>query len=311
MSIGIIKTASFLPSKVNTNAEVCNNVEGLTEEWIIEKTGIKRRYHLGDKFSVSDIAAMVAMKLISQIDIEDLGLIIIASFSQDYMFPPMSAAVHKALNAKKECQIIDINVNCVGLVTGSTIAVERMRSDPNIKYAIVIGVEVLSRYIDKHDKFTAPFFSDGASGVLLGPVAEDKGLINSSFLTESSVYEEVKLERGKYIYQNGKTTWTQAITYWPYTIKQLVHKSGLKLKDIDFFVFHQANKVLIEYIMDKNKIPHNKTFINVQETGNTGAASIGIALHEAMHKKLIVPGDLLILAGVGAGFNYGANLWKM
>lgn len=310
-SVGIVKTASYLPSKINTNAEVCKHVEGLTEDWIIEKTGIKRRFHVHEKDDASFLASMVAISLISQIDIEDLGLIILASFSQDYMFPPMSVAVHKAINAPKTCQIIDINVNCVGLVTGTTMAVERMYNDEKIKYAIVIGVELLSRYIDKKDKFTAPFFSDGASGVLLGRTEGMQGYVDSYFFTDSSVYEEVKLERGKYIYQNGKTTWTQAITHWPYVLKELVKRSHLSLRDIDFFIFHQANKVMIDYIMDKNKIPREKTFTNVQKIGNTGAASIGIAFDEAMKKGLIKEGNLVILSGVGAGFNYGANLWKM
>jgi 3-oxoacyl-[acyl-carrier-protein] synthase-3 len=165
--------------------------------------------------------------------------------------------------------------------------------------------------VDKTDKFTAPFFSDGVSGVLLGRVPCGYGLLNSSFCTDSSVYEDVRLQRKGFIEHNGKVTWTQAITNVPYVMKELVHSSHLSMKDIDFFVFHQANKVLIDYIMDKHRIPREKTYTNVEEIGNTGAASIGIALDEAMKKKLIKKNDLVVLAGVGAGFNFAANLWKM
>jgi 3-oxoacyl-[acyl-carrier-protein] synthase-3 len=179
-----------------------------------------------------------------------------------------------------------------------------------MKYALVIGAEILSTFVDKTDKFTAPFFSDGASGVLLGRVKEC-GLIGSAFCTDSSAYEDVRLKRGGMIEHNGKETWIQAVTNVPYILKKLVQQNDLALKDIDFFIFHQANKVLIEYIMDKHQIPREKTFTNVEEIGNTGAASIGIALDEAMKGGLIRKGELLILAGVGAGFNYGANLWKM
>jgi len=311
--IGILKTAYYLPEKENTNAEVCANVKGLTEDWIIQKTGIKRRYQLRDydSLGVTAITIDVAINLMLKGNYPDVGLVIVSSFSQDYMFPPLSAKVHQALGLSRDCQIMDINVNCVGLVTGTTIAVERMKVDKRIKYALVIGVEALSRYIDKADKFTAPFFSDGASGVLLGRVDEGKGLLHSRFATDSSVYDEVRLERGGYIYQNGKATWTQAITNLPYVLKGLCHDAKIAMKDVDFWIFHQANKVMIDYIMDKHRIPHEKTYTNVEEIGNTGAASIGIALHEAMQKGLIKKNSLLVLAGIGAGFNFGANLWKM
>ena len=308
--IGILKTDSYVPPQLNTNEEVCKNIQGLTEDWIIQKTGIRQRHYAGAATS-NQMAGCVAMRLYERLNPEDIGLIIVASFSQEYIFPPASALVHHWLNAPKNCQILDINTNCTGLITGTTIAVERMRANPKIKFALVIGVEVLSKYVDKTDKFTAPFFSDGASGVLLGRVPEGHGHLNSFFCTDSSAYEDVRLKRGGFIEHNGKATWTQAITHVPYVMKELCHRSHIAMKDVDFFIFHQANKVLIDYIMDKHRIPHEKTYTNVEEIGNTGAASIGIALDEAMRQKLIKSNSLLMLAGVGAGFNFGAHLWQI
>jgi 3-oxoacyl-[acyl-carrier-protein] synthase III len=308
-AIGILDTASYLPNLIQSNEEVCRNIEGLTPEWITKKTGIKER-HIVRRESTSLLAIVVAHDLTDEL-YKNIDLIIVCSFSQDYMFPPLAAEIHKNIDAPKDCQILDINTNCTGLITGTTIAVERMRANPKIKYALVIGVEALSHYVDKTDKFTAPFFSDGASGVLLGHVPEGRGYINSAFCTDSSAYESVRLKRGGFIEHNGKETWTQAITNVPYVMKGVCHNAGIAMKDVDFFIFHQANKVLIDYIMDKHRIPHEKTYINVQEIGNTGAASIGIALDEAMKKGLIKSGMTLMLAGVGAGFNFGANLWKI
>jgi 3-oxoacyl-[acyl-carrier-protein] synthase-3 len=309
MNVGIINTASYLPPKVNTNETVCNHIEGLTQKWIIEKTGIKRRFHVEGPTPASQMACTVAHKLLSKEGVkkEDIGLVVVCTFSHDLMFPPLSALVHRALGLSMDCQIMDINVNCVGLITGTTIAAERMRSDLLIKNAIVIGVEVLSKYVDRSDKFTAPFFSDGASGVLLGRVGDQHGFMTSAFATDSSVYCDVKCVRGGHIYQNGKATWTQAITNIPFILRKVWYN----LDEIDFFIFHQANKVLIEYIMEKMRIPHEKTYTNVEEIGNTGAASIGIALDEATKKGLIKRDSKLCLVGVGAGFNFGANLWRM
>lgn len=308
MNISILNTAHYLASNKNTNEEVCYNIEGLTEDWIIKKTGIRKRYHSLPYESADYMAEEVAKCLVKDMNPADIGLIIVASFSQQYMFPPLSAKIHAKIGASRDCQVIDINVNCVGLVTGTTIAVERMMANDSIKCALVIGAEVLSKYIDIFDKFTAPFFSDGASGVLLGRTSKT-GYIGSAFCTDSSVYEAVRLNRGGVIEHDGIATWTQAITNVPYVMKKLTKCSHFE--DIDFFIFHQANKVLIDYVMDKLKIPHEKTYTNVEKIGNTGAASIGIALDEAMKKGLIKSGDLLMLVGVGAGFNFGANLWKM
>jgi 3-oxoacyl-[acyl-carrier-protein] synthase-3 len=311
INIGILNTASYVPININTNAEVCRNVPDITEEWIMNKLGIKQRWYVGDDETASSMSIDIAKQLVANIDISELGLIIIASFSQDYVFPPMSAKIHQALGAPKNCQVIDVNGVCTGLITASTLAIDTMRGNPNIKYAIVIGVEILSRFTDKTDKFTAPFFSDGASGILLGKVDDGYGYVNSFFCTDSTYYEDTRLKRGGLIEHEGHKTWTMAVTNMPYSIKELLKLENLKMDDIDFFIFHQANRVLLEYVLDKNKIPKEKTYINVDDIGNTGAASIGIALDEAIYQELIKSGDKVVLAGVGAGFNFGASLWIM
>jgi 3-oxoacyl-[acyl-carrier-protein] synthase-3 len=270
----------------------------------------------------------LANKLIydNNLNSSEIGLIIVASFSQDYLFPPMSAKIHAAIKANKDCQIMDINTNCVGLVTATTIAVERMNFNKNIKYSIIIGVEVLSAFTNTQDQDTAIYFSDGAAGLLLGKVESGSGYINSKFATDSSTYESVRLRGGGSIYpackpieefnagyieQNGLATWKQAITNLPYVLKEVVKEAEITLEDVDFFIFHQANGFLIDYILGKLKIPRHKTYTNVEEIGNTGSASIGIALSEAFSKGLIKKNDLIMLAGVGAGFNFGASLWKI
>lgn len=114
-----------------------------------------------------------------------------------------------------------------------------------------------------------------------------------------------------YAEQNGLATWKQAVTNFPVVIQKLLDKENLKMDEIDFIIFHQANGFLIDYLMKKMKVPLNKTYTNVEEIGNTGSASIGIALSEAYSKGLIKKGSNLVIAGVGAGFNFGACLFKV
>lgn len=324
--IGILGASHYLPEKIQTNEELCEVMSDVTPEWILTKTGIKRRYLATKDDSSSSMATVAARKLLNKFNIspDKINLIVTATFSPDYMFPPVSAKIQLNLGAKN-AQIIDVNTNCTGFVTALTVASDRMRIDDTYEYALVIGVELHTRFINPQDKETAIFFSDGAGVSLLGKVKRGLGIINSNFLTDSSTYESVRFRGGgssyplfnrvfspeiDYIEMNGLATWKQAITNLPKVIKDLFLKSDLKIEEIDFCIFHQANLNLIQYIMAKLKIPLDKTYTNVEEIGNTGSASIGIALSEAIELGKVKSGQKILLAGVGAGFNFGASIWQ-
>lgn len=324
--VGILGVNHYLPEDIQSNEDLCKIMTDVTPEWIISKTGIKQRYIATETDSASSMATAAAIKVLGEkkIPIDDLGLIIVATFSPDYMFPPVSVKIQKNLQAKN-AQIVDINTNCTGFITALTIASDRMLIDNTVKYALVIGVELHTRYINPKDKETAIFFSDGASVALLGQVPKGYGIISSKFLTDSSTYESVRFRGGgssfpfvnrnfspeiDFIEMNGLATWKQAITNLPIVIRNLCQKSSLKIEDIDFCLFHQANLNMIQYVMAKLKIPMYKTYTNVEEIGNTGSASVGIALSEAMVLGKIKTGEIVLLAGVGAGFNFGASVWR-
>lgn len=324
--VGILGANHYLPEHIQTNEALCVNMAEITPEWILLKTGIKRRFIASNTDSASSMATNAAQKLVTEkdIDVNEIGLIIVATFSPDYMFPPVSAKIQQNLGAKN-AQIVDVNTNCTGFVTALTIASDRMLVDDTINYALVIGVELHTRFINPSDKETAIYFSDGAGVALLGKVQNGFGVIKSSFLTDSSTYEAVRYRGGgssfplanrlfmpevDYIEMNGLATWKQAITNLPKVIKNVLTKADLEIDKIDFCIFHQANLNLIQYVMAKLKIPAQNTYTNVEEIGNTGSASIGIALSEAIEKNYIIPGQTVLFAGVGAGFNFGASIWK-
>jgi 3-oxoacyl-[acyl-carrier-protein] synthase-3 len=324
--VGIISTGHFIPANEQSNDQLCEIMQDVTPDWILTKTGIKRRFIASPEDSTSSLATNAALRALQKIglDAKEIDLIVVATFSPDYMFPPVSAKIQKNLGAINS-QILDINSNCTGFVSALTVASDRMRVDETVKFALVIGAELHTRYINPKDKETSVYFSDGAGAAILGKVEEGFGVINSKFKTDSSTYEAVRFRGGgssfpfinrlfdeniDYIEMNGLATWKQAITNLPILIKELCIKSNHNIEDIDFCIFHQANLNLIKYVMAKLKIPLEKTYTNVEEIGNTGSASIGIALSEAMEKELIKKGDKVLLAGVGAGFNFGASIWK-
>lgn len=321
----IAGTGHHLPTECEDNETLCRNLS-VSPEWIVEKTGIERRYIAGPEDKASDYATIAGRRALEMagVAVEDVDLIIACTFSGDYIFPPLSAKVQmdlKAVNA----QIFDIQANCTGFVTGLTVASDRMKIDPSVRHALVIGVEFLSRYIDRHDVNTAVYLSDGAGAAVLSRSAPDVGILSSAFHTDSSNYEAVRMRGGGSSFplkgrafdpaldlmeMNGLATWKQAITHLPSVIRKACKKSDIDLASVDFLLFHQANLRLIEYVVRKMGFPLSKTYTNVQEIGNTGSASLAIALSEAVSKSLLKNGDVVVLAAVGAGFNFGASVWR-
>ncbi|WP_164964247.1 3-oxoacyl-ACP synthase III family protein [Rubrivivax sp. JA1026] len=323
--VAIIGVGHHLADHVESNEELCRGLD-VSPEWIVEKTGIVRRHLAAPGDTASAFAGQAARRALAMagIDASEVDIIIACTFSGDYLFPPLSAKLHQDLGAKG-AQVYDLQANCSGVVSGLTAASDRMFRDPSVRHALVVGVELCSRYVDRGDVNTAIYLSDGAGAVVLGRCDAAHGILSSAFFTDSSNYESVRLRGGGSSFpslgrerdpsvdameMNGLATWKQAITHLPTVIRNACDKAGTSPRDVDFFVFHQANLRLIEYIVRKMGAGLERTYTNVQEIGNTGSASIAIALSEAVHKGLLKPNDLLVLAGVGAGFNFAASLWR-
>lgn len=323
--VAIIGVGHHLPARTESNEELCRGLS-IGPEWIVEKTGIQRRYLAAPEDSASAFAGHAARQAIAMagIDASQIDVIIGCTFSGDYIFPPLSAKLHHDLGAKG-AQVYDLQANCSGVVAGLTAASDRMFMDDSIRYALVVGVELCSRYVDRSDVNTAVYLSDGAGAIVLGRCDADHGIRSSAFFTDSSNYEAVRMRGGGSSFplngraydpaidameMNGLATWKQAITHLPTVIRRSCEKSGVPPKEVDFFIFHQANLRLIEYIVRKMGLGLDRTYTNVQDIGNTGSASIAIALSEAVQKGLVKPDSTLMLAGVGAGFNFAASLWR-
>jgi 3-oxoacyl-[acyl-carrier-protein] synthase-3 len=326
MSTGILGLGHALPARVESNAELCRTLPDTTPEWIVEKTGITQRLlaEPGDTASGFGLDAARDALAAAGVEPEQLGLIVACTFTADYTFPPLSAKVAGALGAR-HAQTFDVQANCAGFVTGLTVAADRLAADPEVGHALVIGVELHTRFIDRTDVDTAIYFSDGAGAAVLGPVDDGAGLLASAFLTDASNWEAVRLRAGGssfplspsvdldgagHIEQNGLATWRQAITNLPPTVRRACAKAGVELADVDRFVFHQANLNMLHYLVRKLGAPAERAYTNVERIGNTGSASVAIALSEAVADGSIGPGDTVVLGAVGAGFTFAASVWR-
>lgn len=323
--IGIVGVGHHLPTQIEDNETLCQRLD-VEPEWILEKTGIQRRYIALPEEHASDYALAAARNAMAMAGItaDQLDLIVCCTFSGDYIFPPLSAKLHHELGAKG-AQVFDLQVNCTGVVTGLTVAADRMLVDETVRNALVVGVELNSRYVDRSDVNSAIYLSDGAGAVILGRRPKGEGIQASAFHTDSSNYEAVRMRGGGSSYpvmnpskepsantmeMNGIATWKQAITHLPTVVRRCIEKAGVTMQEVDFVIFHQANLRMIEYVVRKIGLGLDRTYTNVQEIGNTGSASVAIALSEAVQKGLLRPGSLVLLAAVGAGFNFGASLWR-
>jgi len=324
--IGIIGVGHFLPSQIETNEDLCKSLEGISPEWITEKTGITKRYIASNKDTASGFAISASIKAIKMAGINNsqIGLIIGCTYSHDYQFPPLSAKVQKELKASN-AQVFDIQATCTGFLTGLTIATDRMLIDSTIEYALVIGVELQSRFTERKNVETAIFFSDGAGAAVLGRVPNGQGIITSSFHADTSTYELVRLRGGgssypgigrqitpeiDYMEMKGLATWKQAITNLPISVRRVCNKAHIPIEEIDLFLFHQANLNLIYYVLKKLKIDVKKTYTNVEKIGNTGTASLAIVLSEAVQKNIVKEKQYVLMTAIGAGFIFGSSIWK-
>jgi len=319
--VGILGTGRYVPEQTLSNEQIESQC-GLESGSIITKTGIKRRYVVADHETASSMSAECGRQALESANVhpEQIGLIICCTFTGDYVYPALACKVQELIGAKNAGSF-DLMANCTSFQVGLTVASDRMKCDPTVEYALVIGVALQSRYIDWSDPESAIYFSDGAGAAILGSVPCGYGMLASDLFTNSKVFEAVRLRGGgsshpmrpenvheklQYYEMNGMETWKQVMQFQPKAVKRVLAKIGRTTDDVDFFIFHQANQNLIHFLMGRMKQPLEKTLINVDEIGNTADASLAIALHDAVVAKKIKRDDLVVITGVGAGFTFGA-----
>jgi 3-oxoacyl-[acyl-carrier-protein] synthase III len=321
--IGVVGVGKYIPSKIITNEQV-ETWTGVPAQTIVAKTGITARYVVDDNETASGISAIAARQAIqgSGITPEQIGVIVGCTFSGDYLYPAMACKVQDLIGARR-AGAFDLMANCTSFQVGLRVVADWLRFDASMDYGLVLGTAIQSRFIKWTDPESAIYFSDGAGAAIMGRIPEGYGLLSTDVFTNPSVFEAVRLRGGgssyplrpenvndglQYYDMNGMEVWKQVVQYQPIVIRNALAKIGKKTEDVDFFIFHQANLRLIEYLMAKMKQPMGKTYTNVATIGNTADASLAIALCEAVEQNLLQRGNLVVISGVGAGFTFGASV---
>ena len=309
-----------------SNEELCERVPNCSADWIEEKLGISARRIAADEEQASDLGVAAAKNAIASAEIqaEDIDGIICAIGTGDVITPATASYIQEKLSIKNKCFAFDLHMACAGTISGITMARGLIESGM-YQHILVLGTQVISRTsLDWDDRTTAPIFGDGAGAVIVSrSTDENRRIIDSRLHTNGSLAEivgqygggtrdpltpELVAEKRHKLRMDGRAVWNCAVAEMPAVVRDLLQSQNLNVEDVDFVVSHQANKRLLFAVLDELKIPTHKTYTNVEQYGNTVAASAMVALDEAVHKKLVKPGDLIVLLAIGAGMSWGAHL---
>lgn len=306
-SIEIIATGMYLPKNEIKN-EYFNSKFSLNNNWIEQRTGIKKRYWVKEE-NATDLAINAVKNLItkSKIDIKKIGLIIVASTKYEDSMPGISFEVQKEFDIP-DCICMNILAGCSGYINALDIAKKYLELD-EVKYVLVIGVETISKNVDVEDVNTAILLGDGAGATLLAKAFNKKYGYNIKSVGQDG--NILTCRENKKIFMDGKKVYKFATTMVSENINELLKKENIKISDVKYIIPHQSNLRILNSIKDKIGATQSQMYINIENVGNTFNASIPIALNEIFEKKLLNKNDKIILAGYGGGLNIGSILLEV
>ena len=313
-SVGIKGTGYYVPENVVTNFDL-EKIVDTTDEWIRTRTGIEERRFASPDEATSDLSYKAALKAIevAKIDKNQIDMIIVATCTPDYIAQGTSCLVQNKLGLTS-IPCLDVNAACSGFIYGMSMAYSLVKSKI-YKNILVVGAETLSRIIDMQDRNTCVLFGDGAGAVIiglsLGAEGEDDMILKvPAGGTRKPNNEETIKNRENFLIMKGKEVFKFAVTVLPKVTLDALEQSKLSVNDLSMIFPHQANERIIEAASKRIKFPLEKFYMNLNRFGNTSAASVAIALGEALEKGLVKKGDNIALTGFGAGITYGSMVMK-
>lgn len=321
---GVLGTGSALPEKVITNADLEKLVE-TSDQWITDRTGIRERRQAAPHETTSTLSAQASRLALEKAGIKatDLDLIICSTISPDMPLPSTASLIQRELGAHG-CCAFDLAAACSGFLFGMTVAEQFIRTGAS-KYVLVIGAELLSRYLDYNDRATCVIFGDGVAAAVFGPVDPPSGILAHELHTEGQYADHLFIPAGgtalpascqtveqgaHYIKMRGNELFKVAVRSLEDVSRQVLKNAGLTTDDIDIFIPHQANQRITEAVRERLGLSSDKVYSNIARIGNTSSASIPICLDECVQNGRLKKGDLVLMSAFGAGVTWGAVLMR-
>jgi len=324
VNAGILGTGHSYPEGVLTNADLEKMVE-TSDEWITTRTGIKQRRKAAAGEYTSQFAVRASQEAITRagIDPMEIDLILCATVTPDQILPSTACLIQAELGANKAAAM-DIVAACSGFLYGLTMANPMIRGG-QIKYALIIGAELLTRYVDYTDRSTCVIFGDGAGAAILGPVDRDHGILAAQIRSDGRYEEQLyapgggtkcgftaeTIARGDHFFKmKGNEVFKVAVRSMTEISKNVLCEAGLKTDDVDLFIPHQANQRITDSVGNSLNVDPSKVFSNIAQHGNTSSASIPIGLDECVESGRIKKDDIVLLSSFGGGFTWGSVVMR-
>lgn len=312
----------YLPPKILTNDDLSQMVE-TNDEWIRTRTGIAVR-HIAEAETTSAVAGKAVENAIKNAGLtpQDVDLLILATVTPDNTTPATSVLIARNLGFRAGVPAFDISAACSGFVYALTLADNMIRLG-QVKTAVVVGAECLSKIVDWTDRNTCVLFGDGAGAVVLQAVkgngtADDTGVLSTCIYADGNQYEHLKTTGGVsttqnsgFVQMNGKEVFKHAVVSLAEAAETAMQKAHLSKEDVNWLIPHQANIRIIESVGERLGIAQEKVIVTVDHHGNTSAASIPLALSENMEQKRLHKGDVVVLTAMGAGFTWGGAVVRL
>ncbi|MFZ1700428.1 MAG: beta-ketoacyl-ACP synthase III [Pyrinomonadaceae bacterium] len=319
---GIIGMGHAYPEGVLTNADLEKIVE-TSDEWITSRTGIKQRHKAADNEYTSQFGTKAALQAIERAGLtpEDIDIIVCATTTPDQIMPSTGALIQAQIGAVNAAGM-DVFAACSGFIYGLTM-VESMIKTGQIRYALVIGAEVLTKYVDYTDRGTCVIFGDGAGAAVLGPVPEGKGILATKIKSDGRYEEQLfcpgggtklgstheTIANGDHFFKmRGNELFKVAVRSMADISAEMLAKSGYTVDDVDIVIPHQANQRITDAVASRLNVPEEKVYSNIAEMGNTSSASIPIAMDECIQSGRIKEGSLVLLTAFGGGVTWGGTV---
>ena len=315
----IVGCGAYLPGSVVTNHDLMARGVETTDEWIVQRTGIRCRHIAADGEMTSDLAAAAARAALSHagLDAGAIDCVVVATTTPDNTFPSTATKVQAALGMTRGFAL-DVQAVCSGFVYALSVADNFIKAGQATR-ALVIGAETFSRLLDWQDRTTCVLFGDGAGAVVLeaadGKGAADRGVLSTHLHSDGRFYDLLYVDGGPsstattgHVRMHGQEIFRHAVTKLSEVVEEALVANGLEPSDVDWLVPHQANQRIIDGIARKLKLPSSKVVLTVDRHGNTSAASIPLALAEAVHDGRVKRGDLILMEAIGGGLTWGSAL---
>ncbi len=324
MRAGILGTGHSYPEGILTNAELEKIVE-TSDEWITTRTGIKQRRKAGPGEYTSLFAVRAGRQAIERAGLQpsDIDLILCATVTPDQILPSTGCIIQAELGANKAAAM-DLVAACSGFLYGLTIADTMIRTGQS-KYALVIGAEILTQYVDYTDRQTCVLFGDGAGAAVLGQVNGERGILAARIRSDGRYEEQLyspgggtrrpataaTLAAGDHFFKmKGNELFKVAVRSMADISREVLEEAGLTAEDVKLFIPHQANQRITDAVANKLKVESDRVYSNISMHGNTSSASIPIGLDECVEAGRISDGDLVLLASFGGGVTWGGVLMR-